>query len=270
MFSFVIATFNSESYIDRCLQSFLAQIYRDFELVIIDGSSRDRTVEICQSYSDRLQIKIVSEPDEGIYDAWNKGIKICSGDWIAFLGSDDQLQSKEALYRMAQITSGLKSSISIVYGKVALCENGTVIRTMGRDWSLQKARLMLGEMIPHPGSLHRKTVFSNFGVFDQSFKICGDLDLTLRVLKDTEAYFANNFDYVLMDAQGVSNNLDRFDQSYKESKIAYRKNGILFTPFLYLYSAKKLVSSLIRLFFGDQSLKAFRSKFRKMIYKSKS
>ena len=269
MLSFVIATFNSENYILRCLESFATQTYRDFELVIVDGSSQDKTVEICKCYSDRLRMKIISEPDEGIYDAWNKGINICSGEWIAFLGSDDQLQSHEALHTMSQIINGLDAKISILYGRVTLCEHGVAVRTMGRDWFLQKPRLMLGEMIPHPGSLHRKTVFSEFGVFDQNFKICGDLDLTLRILKNTEAHFAGDLDYILMDSQGISNSLASFDQSYKESRDAYKNNGISFTPFLYLYYFKKSVFSLVKKIFGDGFSKTFRNKFRNIIYKSK-
>ena len=90
--SIIIATFNASATIKRCLDSIVPQLTEECELVIIDGGSKDSTNEIIDSYGDKIAIH-VSEPDKGIYDAWNKGIRLSSGEWVAFIGADDVLLS---------------------------------------------------------------------------------------------------------------------------------------------------------------------------------
>jgi len=88
MYSIIIATYNSANTLAEAIQSVLQQTLKDFELIIIDGKSSDGTLEIIKSYEKEITYWI-SEKDKGVYDAWNKGIKIAKGEWICFLGSDD-------------------------------------------------------------------------------------------------------------------------------------------------------------------------------------
>ena len=93
-FTVITASFNSEKTIDKTIESLLNQNYTNFEYIIIDGNSKDSTLEIIKSFEQKFKeknitYKFISEPDKGIYDAWNKGIKLSDGEWISFLGSDD-------------------------------------------------------------------------------------------------------------------------------------------------------------------------------------
>lgn len=90
--SVIIPTYNSENTIEKCLDSLLAQTFKDFEICIIDGGSLDNTLTIATCYRTQFKnIRIVSEPDEGVYDAMNRGIDFASGKWLYFLGSDDKV-----------------------------------------------------------------------------------------------------------------------------------------------------------------------------------
>ena len=94
MLSIITATYNSEKTLKATIESVLNQDISDFEYILVDGNSSDASVDIIESYSEKfkrkgVRYKWISEPDTGIYDAWNKGVKLATGDWIAFLGSDD-------------------------------------------------------------------------------------------------------------------------------------------------------------------------------------
>ena len=113
-FSIIIPTFNSACHIKSCLNSIVCQNYLDWEVLIMDGVSKDDTVKIAESYSDS-RIHVYSEPDKGIYDAMNKGIKKAQGEWLYFLGSDDWLVDNEVL---ANVSNQLSHDLDVFYGDV--------------------------------------------------------------------------------------------------------------------------------------------------------
>lgn len=88
--SIIIATWNAAKTLRRCLDSIVSQLTDETELILIDGGSKDETNEIIDSYGDKIAVH-VSEPDKGIYDAWNKGVMVAKGDWMMFMGADDVL-----------------------------------------------------------------------------------------------------------------------------------------------------------------------------------
>ena len=91
MVSIIIATYNSEKTLRRALDSVLNQTYQDWECIVVDGASKDNTIEIVKEYvSKDTRFRYVSEPDHGIYDAFNKGWKMAKGEWVMYLGSDDR------------------------------------------------------------------------------------------------------------------------------------------------------------------------------------
>ena len=96
--SIIIATWNAAKTLRTCLDSIVPQLNKDVELILVDGGSKDETNEIIDSYGDKVSVHI-SEPDKGVYDAWNKGVKSASGDWITFIGADDvMLQDTTSKY----------------------------------------------------------------------------------------------------------------------------------------------------------------------------
>src|ERR1700744_2888998 len=115
--SIVIPTYNAETTLSRALDSLLGQTFQDFEVLIIDGLSTDKTTAIIGDYAARdKRIRFISEKDNGIYDAMNKGIDLAKGDWIYFLGSDDQLYKKDVLASV--FTGEVNLSSDVLYGDV--------------------------------------------------------------------------------------------------------------------------------------------------------
>lgn len=120
--SVIVPTYNSEETIERCLTSLLSQTYQDFEICIIDGNSIDRTLSIISHYQVLFKsIRVISEPDGGTYDAMNKGIDIAQGNWLYFLGSDDEIADKEVFSDIFSSSTGdgkNSNKSDVMYGNV--------------------------------------------------------------------------------------------------------------------------------------------------------
>ncbi len=184
--SIITATFNSERYIEQTILSVVQQTsYSNIEYIIVDGASTDSTMEIVNKYRDAIH-QIISEPDKGIYDAFNKGIQAATGDAIYFLNSDDYLTDNSVIKDvLEQFSSDL--SLKAVYGDV-ICVNETngFRKPMGRRTTLDDLRL--ARMLPHQGLFVRKNVFDEFGLFDLSYKIVSDFDATIKMFKKYESH----------------------------------------------------------------------------------
>lgn len=202
--SVITAVFNREDSVARCLSSVTSQTFSDVEQVVIDGGSSDSTVEIASkilSASDKL----ISEPDDGIYDAFNKGVQASTGDVIAFLNSDDAYTGDHVLHLVME--SFLKSQVDIVIGGV------TIHSTKGKLFSRRRYRpstvdinaLQRGFMPPHPGIFIKRSVYDDLGLFDTSFSIAGDYEFLCRVAKrGGYSQLVIDTDVVKMEAGGAS------------------------------------------------------------------
>ena len=114
-FSIIIATFNAEQTLEKTLSSIVNQQFKDLELIIIDGRSTDQTLSIIKQFSaGDSRIKVLSEPDKGVYDALNKGINLANGKWLYFLGADDFFYSDDVLEKLQAVTAN--TTASIIYG----------------------------------------------------------------------------------------------------------------------------------------------------------
>ncbi len=175
----ITASFNSEKTISDCVRSINSQTYEQVEHIVVDGGSSDRTVDLVKKLSQR-DLLIQSEPDDGIYDALNKGIKLSSGDIIGFLHSDDVLANVDVIAEVAR--AFLDTRVSAVYGDLDYVSKNDVSRIVRRWKSSQQSRqhLYLGWMPPHPTLYLRKDVYTKIGGFDKSFQISADY---LSVLK---------------------------------------------------------------------------------------
>ena len=183
-FSIITATYNSEASVKDAVNSILSQDYNDFELIIIDGASKDRTVEFIKDITvdSGIPYKIISEPDKGIYDALNKGINNSSGDIIAFLHADDIYASNIVLKSVAAKFE--ESSTDSVYGDLEYVSKENTEKTIRfwRSGTFAHSKLKRGWMPPHPSFFVKKSVYDQFGLFDLSFKIAADYDFMMRVL----------------------------------------------------------------------------------------
>ncbi|RFF27876.1 MULTISPECIES: glycosyltransferase family 2 protein [unclassified Wenzhouxiangella] len=178
--SIVTVTFNALGTIQDCLNSIDAQDGPDIERIVIDGASKDGTLDLLRRRESHIDT-IISEPDEGIYDALNKGINLASGDVIGFLHADDVLASASTLSRIAR--SFTNPSVSAVYGDLQYVhpdETDRVVRYwQPRPFSLQ--RLKWGWMPPHPTLYVRREWYDRIGRFDTSYSIAADYHHMLRL-----------------------------------------------------------------------------------------
>ncbi len=192
MFSVIVATWNSESTIERCLESLRNQSFVDFEVLIADGGSTDRTLALLDGYADMIA-HFAPGPDRGLYDAWNKVIPLATGEWLLFLGSDDWLNDPHTLAELAAEVACLPEAdreVSYVYGETELIEAGEVIERLGCGF-LPDGRLGPDEDIifSHTGLLHHRSLFAQFGLFDANLRLAGDYEFMLRSRLDPRVRF---------------------------------------------------------------------------------
>jgi glycosyltransferase len=203
--SVVTAVFNGEKTIGQAIESVLGQNYPSVESVVIDGASRDATLSILEAYRPRLG-RFISEPDEGIYDALNKGIRHATGDVVGFLHADDLFEDERVLGKVAAAFED--PNIDAIYGDLVYVRHDDVGRII-RYWKsgqYNQAALSRGWMPPHPTFYVRRTVYERLGGFDPRYQIAADYDTVLRFLavgKIRAVYIPEVL--VRMRAGGVSN-----------------------------------------------------------------
>ncbi|MEA5137723.1 glycosyltransferase family 2 protein [Arcicella rigui] len=178
--SIITVSFNSAKTIRQTIESVLAQDYSDIEYIVIDGNSKDETVEILKTFQNK--IKFISEPDKGIYDAMNKGVKIATGEIIGTIGSDDFYPNSQVISNV--VKTFLQFNTEAVYGDIQFI-NPEDIHTIVRFWKAgeyQYANWLKGWMPPHPCFYVKKEAFEKYGYFKTDFTCSGDYELMLRML----------------------------------------------------------------------------------------
>ena len=173
--SIVTITYNSEKTLEDTIKSVISQDYDDIEYIIIDGGSKDGTLEIVERYKEYISI-IVSEPDKGISDAFNKGICHATGDLICIINSDDMLTEGA----LTSIASELRDDTDVIYGDILRCDED------GRNYRLAKANDNISVLkhgfscMYHPATFIRKTAYEKYGVYEL-YRYCMDRELLLRM-----------------------------------------------------------------------------------------
>lgn len=178
--SIITATYNSAATIRDCIQSVNSQTYNNIEHIIIDGASKDNTLEIINSLPNRV-ITIVSEPDKGIYDAMNKGIKAATGDVIGILNSDDFFASNDVIENIVKEFSN-DSTLEGIYTNLYYVNQDNPDQII-RHWvsnSFKKRSFFKGWHPPHPTLYLRRDVYENYGNFNLDFSLSADFELMLR------------------------------------------------------------------------------------------
>lgn len=225
----ITATYNSEKHIDSCLESVSSQDYSNIEHLIIDGESNDDTLKLIRtSATNNPKIKIFSEPDNGIYDALNKGILLSTGNIIGFLHSDDFFNSNNIISRVVQKIES--DDLDGLYGDLNYVNRDETMKII-RKWKsvdYKSTLLKKGWMPAHPTLFLKKEVYQKHGLFDLSFSISADYDFMIRVFKDNRLNFGYlNEVFTNMRVGGVSNrSLKSIIIKMKEDYKVIRKNSI--------------------------------------------
>jgi glycosyltransferase involved in cell wall biosynthesis len=224
--SIITATYNSGKTIESAVQSVLSQSYPNIEHLIIDGASRDNTVELITKYQqDHPNLRLISEPDKGIYDALNKGVQLATGDIIGFLHSDDFFENATIIEQI--VNTMLEHNNDGVYGDLKYVSAENPEKTI-RFWKSRPFKVSLlkkGWMPAHPTLFLKRRVYQKHGHFDLDFKIAADYDFMLRILKDDTLKFTYLPTVVTrMRVGGASNALGNIRQKMKEDLKALKKN----------------------------------------------
>ncbi len=169
----ITAVFNGAATLSRCIESVLTQDYPDFEYIVMDGGSSDGTIDILQSYGDRIVWR--SERDSGIYDAWNKALALASGEWIAFIGADDfYLPGAISAYMLI----ARQQPVEYISSLVRWVQPSGSSSLIGETWAWPRFRTLM--TTAHVGSMHNASLFKKYGTYDLSYRIVGDYELLLR------------------------------------------------------------------------------------------
>lgn len=227
LLSIIIAVYNGYETLQRCIDSVTSQDFLDWELIIIDGGSTDGSIEVLQANNEKIAYW-KSEPDKGIYDAWNKALDHATGGWIYFLGCDDYLWTDKVLGEISpHLLRAGSESIKLVYGQVArVTKNREICCIDGSCWE-QTLRGMVVDGIcsfTHQGMFHHRSLFDSYGKFDVSYRIAGDYELLIRAFKNGgDAFFIEGLIVAGMQTGGITKHCTKL---VKETAKARRDNGL--------------------------------------------
>ena len=227
--SIIIATYNSGKTLNAALDSVLNQAYQDWECIVVDGASKDNTIDIVRTYTEKdNRFRYISEPDKGVYDAFNKGWKIACGEWIHYLGSDDKLTPNG----IADIMAASHEDVELMTGHCYIEKiDGTIKPCMSQGYSGC-----------HQGKLVRRSVLERFNGFNLSYPILADYDLMVRMEK-AKVPIINVDTYVAYFAMsGMSQKLKWLIERFKERRIIMQEHGL---PNVHYVSLKHIVRDFL-------------------------
>lgn len=227
--SIITTTYNSEATIEMTIQSVLRQTYVDIEYLIVDGASKDGTLDIVRKYESSFhgRMRWVSEKDNGLYDALNKGIASSTGDIVGILNSDDFFTSDDVIQRMV---NDFSDDVDAVYGDIHFVSPGNLNKSVRyyssrffRPWQLR-----FGYMPAHPSFYARRSVFDKVGLYSLNYKIAADYDMMVRVfhVHNVRTKYIP-MDFVTMRVGGLSTSSfkNRIKITIEDAK-ACRSNGL--------------------------------------------
>jgi glycosyltransferase involved in cell wall biosynthesis len=206
LFSIIVPTFNVAATLRTCFDSIAGQTYGDFEVVLVDGGSTDDTLDVAHSYASALGTRLVvhSGPDQGAYDAMNRGVSMATGAWLLFLGADDALYGADTLAQVAAFLDAHDHS-DLVYGDVIMRSNSS--RYAG---AFDLDRLLFEQNICHQAIFYRRELFAGIGPFNLRYPIWADWDFNIRCFSNP-ALVARYMDIVIArynDTGGISKRKD--------------------------------------------------------------
>lgn len=234
--SLITVTYNSGDVLRCAMESVLRQSYPNIEYIIVDGASKDNTLDIIRTYEPQFngRMRWISEPDRGLYDAMNKGIRMATGDVIGILNSDDFFTNDDVLQKVAE--GFADNEVDAVYGDIHFVRANDLNRCV-RYYSskiFRRGLMRLGFIPAHPSFYCRRECFEKYGGYKTDYKIAADFDLLLRFI------YVHNIrikylpmDMVTMRLGGASTSgLKSVRIGMEEQLRSFRENGIKTNRFL--------------------------------------
>lgn len=217
-FSIITVTYNAEAVLEDTIQSIVTQTYRNLEYIIIDGASKDKTMDIVNRYREHIHT-VVSEPDKGLYDAMNKGLKLATGDYVCFLNAGDSLHEDDTLYLMvhalmeAQSTSPAMPLPDVMYGETEIVDNeGHFIqkRRLSAPERLTWKSFQHGMLVCHQAFFARRELAEPY---DLQYRFSADFDWCIRIMKKSRLLFNTHLTVIDYLQEGLTT------QNHRESLI---------------------------------------------------
>lgn len=237
--SIITVCYNSEETIRDSIESVVSQNYKDIEYIIVDGGSTDNTLGIIKEYGDKIS-KVISERDEGLYDAMNKGVSLATGDVIGILNSDDVYENNEVISKVAREFE--KENVDGVYGDLVYVDrlNLDMVKRYWKAGQYKPGKFLSGWMPPHPAFFVKRKVYQKNGQFNTSFRTAADYEIMLRFIHGagiTVSYLPEII--TRMRVGGLSNSSLRHRiNANKEDRRAWEINNL--TPKFYTLWLKPL------------------------------
>jgi len=241
--------FNSQDTIEKTIVSVLEQTYTEIEYLIVDGASTDNTLEIVNKYSEGGKIKVISEPDKGLYDAMNKAADMATGEYIIYMNSGDVFAEKEAISNVSEYLDG---NNELVYGNVIrIKEKGRILEKYGNKHT-PMFLLLQGRMMCHQ-SIFTKCDIMRCYRFNLNYSITADYDFLMRMVHDKRRLKYVDVNISLVDnIEGISSSLDNMNCMREQDDKSLREN---FPVCYYLLKAPKEVVRIVRRVRERQKLK---------------
>ena len=248
----IIAVRNGARHLEEALLSVLNQSYDRLELVVIDGGSDDESVDIIRRYEQGIDYWL-SQPDGGVYEAFNKGVCLATGDWVCVLGADDHIAFEGTMTRMAAELANCADTVLLAYGDVAMVANDAErLCVIAPAWLEAKSKLKHSMSLPYPGLMHRRAWFDKYSLYDTAYRMAGDYEMLLRGWPDEDAMHVVGVLVVNMRTGGMSNSSTLAELSEKEMRRAQCRHGISFTlKERCAKAARNFVHRLLQHMFGD-------------------
>ena len=224
--SIITSCYNRKATISGAIESVLAQDYPDIEYIIVDGASTDGSLEVIRSYGERIT-KVISEPDHGMYEAINKGIRTATGDVIGLLHSDDFLYNDHVISHIVKQLE--ETGADFLYGNGLFVDSNNTDKVI-RNWiggTYRTWKVRHGWLPLHPTCYIRKEAIIKRGLYNETYKIAADSDFLLRYLMggDLTVTYLNEY-IVRMRMGGLSTDNGKRKQMWREDIRVYHSHGI--------------------------------------------
>lgn len=226
LLSIITINLNDVNGLKKTINSVINQTFQDFEYIIIDGGSSDKSIELIQNNNERINYW-VSEKDSGIFNAMNKGIKVANGTYLLFLNSGDVLNGSSALQ---DFISSPDFEGDIIYGDYKF-ENGEKIYP-----DKLTPYFFIKSSLPHQSTFFHRSVFEKIGLFDEKYTICADRAFYLKCLISNKFIFKHiKYPLTLFELNGISNNDNYYLKKIEEVDMLWRENfGIFYEDYMSL------------------------------------
>ena len=238
-FSIITVTYNAGAVIEDTIQSVITQTYKNIEYIIVDGASTDKTMSIVNRYREHIHT-VVSEPDRGLYDAMNKGIRLATGDYVCFLNAGDELHEDDTLQLIVHSLTGLTELPDVIYGRTAIVdEEGHFLRMRRLEppENLTWRSFSQGMLVCHQAFFARRDRAVSY---DLRYRFSADFDWCIRVMKQSRAL--HNTHLVLIDYLNEGMTTRNHRASLRERfRIMCRHYGYVRTVVLHFKFALRLL-----------------------------